>query len=391
MSLAEDLDISDQDRVARDNPHIAQVFSNGLDCGYSLRTTTEAPARILHHGQAGRSKYRRRQHEVKSVLHWGQRKLLLAEIEFLTHHGPPQPQPQPQPAATTTVVYAGAAPGTHIPMLAALFPHLRFVLIDPAPFRIRDTAQRATLPPTLLPPAQPMTNVVIRQERFTDELAATFSDSDCLFISDIRGGDWQTMGADEVEEAVACDMTTQMRWHRLIKPRWSLLKFRLPWRGGVTRYLAGRILLPIWGPPTTTESRLVVEAGAEMQSYDNLVYQEEMFFFNTVTRVTLHPQRVQGPGLDRCYDCAAEAQVLSEYVRAVAPLAALQQQQQQQEVIGQMSTWISKGLEESRTLADGNLDPEHRLSNMLARKWMRMSEAARTKAKEKKRQRTKRE
>lgn len=66
---------------------------------------------------------------MKSVAHWGQRKLLLAEVEFLTQHAQPG----------ITCVYAGAAPGTHIEFLAQLFPEVQFVLVDPAPFAIKSS------------------------------------------------------------------------------------------------------------------------------------------------------------------------------------------------------------------------------------------------------------
>jgi hypothetical protein len=119
------------------------------------------------------------------VLHWGQRKLLMSEIAFLmTMRCCPKPSevvvPPSSPEAdgvasvVSTVlsagdgrlgtgcdrpdcsvvscthehaagctrkrnvawlVYAGAAPGTHIPALAALFPGVHFVLVDPAPFK----------------------------------------------------------------------------------------------------------------------------------------------------------------------------------------------------------------------------------------------------------------
>jgi hypothetical protein len=74
---------------------------------------------------APRAPYRRRQKEPKSVCHWGQRKLLLSEVEFLTSAVGPSP---------AHVVYAGAAPGTHLTLLAALFPLVRFTLVDPSPF-----------------------------------------------------------------------------------------------------------------------------------------------------------------------------------------------------------------------------------------------------------------
>ena len=46
------------------------------------------------------------------MLHWGQRKLLLSEIEFLTLYAAPG----------DLVLYAGAAPGGHIPYLARPLP-----------------------------------------------------------------------------------------------------------------------------------------------------------------------------------------------------------------------------------------------------------------------------
>lgn len=77
-------------------------------------------------------------------MHWGQRKLLLSEIEFLTLFSEPG----------VTVVYAGAAPGTHTASLARLFPEVhQFVLVDPSPF-IAKSSDR----------------IVVRQEYFTAEV-----------------------------------------------------------------------------------------------------------------------------------------------------------------------------------------------------------------------------
>lgn len=57
--------------------------------------------------------------EKKSVVHWGQRKLLLHEIELLTQCVSLQDK--------ALLVYAGAAPGAHITFLASLFPSVSFV------------------------------------------------------------------------------------------------------------------------------------------------------------------------------------------------------------------------------------------------------------------------
>ena len=64
-----------------------------------------------------------------------------------------------------------------------------------------------------------------------------------------------------------------------MKPAASMLKFRLPWGDGVSEYLAGKIYLPVWGPQTTTETRLIVTDIKEA-SYDNRKYEEQMFYFN---------------------------------------------------------------------------------------------------------------
>ncbi len=87
---------------------------------------------ILQHGSFPREKYvphDKREH-TSSVLHRGQRKLLMSEIGALIRL---------DPAKQYTAVYAGAAPGIHIPLLSKLFPNLVFHLYDPAPFRIKET------------------------------------------------------------------------------------------------------------------------------------------------------------------------------------------------------------------------------------------------------------
>ena len=115
------------------------------------------------------------------------------------------------------VVYAGAAPGTHMNYLVDAFPTHRFVCVDPARFSIRPNAR-----------------VELRNELFTDEMAREFERSRCLFICDIRSADSSGDNADEVEVHVEEDMMAQQQWHKLMRPVKSLLKFRLPWNPGAT-------------------------------------------------------------------------------------------------------------------------------------------------------------
>lgn len=247
--------------------------------------SAEPPLRVLQ-PQAPGEPYRRRQGERKSVVHWGQRKLLLAEIEFLTLYSQPG----------QVVVYAGAAPGHHIGYLADLFPCLRFVLVDPHEFAV-----------------QPTPRVTVRQELFTDATALEFAGRNVLFLSDIRTGDWKQLSSEEVEEYIWRDMCDQQRWHLLMRPAKSMLKFRLPWpQGSRSLYLNGMVLLPIWGPQTTSECRLVPTVG--MRVWENTLHNSQLFYFNTRTRVTIYPHAVRSEGLDHCYDCAAEVMVLRRYL-----------------------------------------------------------------------------
>jgi DNA mismatch repair ATPase MutL len=267
--------------------------------------------------------YRRRQGERKTVIHWGQRKLLLSEIEFLTickqerdrqqHQEQPtdqqeeqqptdqpeqqQPADQPEPTdqqerrqqptdqqeqqqptdqqeqqqptdqqqeeqpkptdqqspattstSTTTsttsasstslststpttnqkhsrplVVYAGAAPGTHIAMLSKLFDDHLFMLYDPAPFTVQDVPDR----------------IITHRQLFTNDDAKRHAAQDALFICDIRAVDWQLSNDKETETQVGKDMQDQMEWHRDMDAKKSMLKFRLPWSAGITEYLDG--------------------------------------------------------------------------------------------------------------------------------------------------------
>lgn len=74
--------------------------------------------------------YREREYERKqNVRHYGQRKLFMSELYFLTKYG----------HLANQVIYAGSAPGMHIPFLVNLFPKHNFLLIDPNKFEIEES------------------------------------------------------------------------------------------------------------------------------------------------------------------------------------------------------------------------------------------------------------
>ena len=265
-----------------DNPHCSQA---------SEPYYAKAFEAVLLHGHGQRLKYiaRDKKERFLSVLHRGQRKLLMSEIEALVRLDPQEKY---------TVAYAGAAPGIHIPMLIEMFPNVAFHLYDPRALAESDKIK--------------LFNVY-----FTDEIAQSYADSDSdaklVFISDIRG----TIDEWNVWE----DILSQKRWHEIMMPHLMSLKFRLPWpqAGSVVEdksndieYLDGEINLPVWGPCNTTESRLMIEKGVHsgVWAYDCLAYEEEMCFFN---RVTLPSVRLRVGGLDGCYDCTAEVRLLDLY------------------------------------------------------------------------------
>lgn len=324
------------------NPHLRQVTQQ--NCGYESRTDIEF-SRVLE-SDAPRLKYRRRRGELKTVIHWGQRKLLLSEIEFLTMYCVPG----------ATVVYAGAAPGTHTPYLLELFPDLKFVLVDPAPF-----SSKLTEGP----------RCSIRQELFTDELAREFeTTNNTLFLCDIRSCDWPLDNEQEIEDKVLEDMQAQQRWHDIIKPIKSMLKFRLPWDAGNTEYLAGDVYLPVFGPGSTSETRLIPH-GHDRINWDNQKYEEQMFHFNTVTRVARYPHKMPvgaaAYGLDYCYDCRSEVQIILQYLHRTQP--ELQGGQMQQKFIEM--TWLcGQASARNRTLMDANPDQDEVVRAIRSRQWI---------------------
>ena len=228
-----------------------------------------------------------------STVQNGQRKLLLSEIELLC---------LTDPVCTYTLVYAGAAPGVHIPLLARLFPYVTFHLYDTLPFSFESTDQ-----------------LKIHKRLFNDSVAASYAgttDNLLIFVSDIRRSTEET--------GVWNDMLAQQRWHELMRPALASLKFRLPWvqeEGSAERavqYLDGDVYLPVWGRTSTTECRLFVDADRHQgkRMYLCRVYEQEMSFFNRIARPSVHVGRfsVKGVGYDACYDCTAEMRILGRYL-----------------------------------------------------------------------------
>jgi len=247
----------------------------------------------------------------KTLEHWGQRKLFMSELEFLTNHG----------RDGGIVIYVGAAPGIHTTFLAKLFPYHHFVLIDPAPFRCKETK-----------------DITIIQEYMTDAMAEDFAknvtwflskrsnsrvclptNKNVLFISDVRRPHKQIDGkTDETDELVMHDMNMQLKWIEIIKPEYSMVKFRLPYADGTTTYCSGTIYFQMWAPMHSTETRLVIKKDEifKKKTYINEIYNGWLHYFNLWSRLMYYPH-VRVNSLCHCYDCSAELFVVQKYLKSI--------------------------------------------------------------------------
>ena len=241
-------------------------------------------------------------------LHHGQRKLFVGELQCLTHFCD-------DARAKLVVVYAGAAPGHHIPFFLRLFPNIEWHLYDPRAFDV---------------PAGP--NVHLYNEYFTDAVAESWRGRADVFVSDIRldaptgASGW----SPEFEAQVTSDMKMQDDWTRLMRPRrGAMLKFRPPYleAGAAARpmYTHGRVLWQTWPSSSSTEGRLIVDAAdavAPRRPFDVARYQSACAVHNIAVRpwATYAPPAAgldAVPGYDRCFDCTNEAAAWVAY-RALA-------------------------------------------------------------------------
>ena len=244
------------------------------------------------------------------VVHWGQRKLLLSEIEFLTLFLSEYTDKKP-----IHVVYAGSAPGTHILYLSKLFPMINFELYDPRDFDTKLKSKR----------------IKTHKQYFTDDTANEWRsskhlDKTILFISDIRTGDVSSMSSEEVEVQVKIDNQRQIDWYNIIMPKLSMFKFRLPYDSdNKTPYLDGDIYIQAYAPTNSTETRLIVGENAQMKIYDDREFEEQMFYFNNHERIRNYDNLLykipikKKYGIRNDYDGASEVYILEKYLSISQP------------------------------------------------------------------------
>ncbi len=273
--------------------------------------------------------------ESKSSIKWGQFKLLMEEIQFLTLYWDPDKIPTP------TVVYVGSAIGTHIDTMTKLFPSIKWQLYDP---RDHDRILYGN------------SQITIHKQFFTDEDAKRYAErKDVFFITDLRSSDYSRSDKLDTEQEykneslVANDMDMQMRWTKIIRPVKASLKFRLPYsygwlaevsvegkardafmarfpwitsvKNGLRTYLDGLVFIQQWGPLTTTETRLVPHDELATRDWDHQAHEEMMFYHNTQVR---EKQQFINPITGDRTDVAGRLGLLSDYDSVATTVIAME-------------------------------------------------------------------
>ena len=251
------------------------------------------------------------------VPRWGQMKLLLHEIWFLTHFADPIKH------ANSIVIYVGAAEGTHIPFLVQMFPWIsQWHLYDPRSFTFDQPGQQGQI-------GEWSNRVILHtgdNGKFTDQIAQEWlqqtiqEDRYIFFITDIRDlgmTDDVVPGVhlSQVEQTlesnrlVDIDMRTQQQWYEILQPRIAKasLKFRLPypisqkeWEDSgraeenpyepesFYEYLYGYMFKQPFTRPGSTETRLIPHnddtGGIKRYSWNLKLYDQLMYYFTSQQR-----------------------------------------------------------------------------------------------------------
>lgn len=302
-------------------------------------------------------------------IHWGQRKLILSEIQFFNLYL--------SDSSSKTVVYAGAAPGFHIPFLSKLYPEIEFHCYDPRKFGIKPT-DKIHLHSGRQKNIDVNDNFDGGDDRynnnedgfFTIEKAQDFKGA--FLISDIRSDSFSNIFAAklkaenipffvsnkiELDESnisnsqlnnlrkrfeelntqsqidgnnvVDIDMRLQEDWVINMNPEKALLKFRLPYViGDITddyKYLAGTVFYQCWPRKESSETRLVPVKNEKGEYYQDIYsisdYEKLAYYHNFIRRnktyykniFTNDNQRLDGNELVNDYDSTAEAVILRDY------------------------------------------------------------------------------
>ena len=236
------------------------------------------------------------------------------------------------------VIYVGAAPGYHTPILLDMFEDINMVLYDLHKFDDRLTQHK---------------RVIIKNEYFSDEsindLTDIIGNKKVIYICDMR--------RENDEKEIMEDLINQQKWGILLNAEFMLLKMRMPYdlqnieynisnniktklvfnnivKGNFT-YLDGEIFLQLYPGQQSTETRLfvskikyiknqvdnVLNEGYNMTSYNVDDYERSLMYYNTYIRPRRYIYKMSDDtknhllGFDDSYDSVGEYYVVAKYLK----------------------------------------------------------------------------
>jgi len=224
-------------------------------------------------------------YKISNIIHWGQRKLLLTELVFLTQFY----------KLSKYIVYAGAAPGTHIELLSLYFPDNIFILFDPRHIELNNKiCHRITNFNNYSSDISNLGNkkiIIYEDTYFNEEIASALKSLNPLFICDIRTATTEDQKDIVLNEGkVLQDINNQFQWVKLMDPVKSIIKYRCLYNekiinetyGNKTPIMGSLILKQPWAPIKSTETRIIIDKSENniIKQYDNKLYEEQMFYHN---------------------------------------------------------------------------------------------------------------
>lgn len=131
-----------------------------------------------------------------------------------------------------------------------------------------------------------------------------------LLISEINN-------AVDNDKNVEEEMKKQMQLYKEGNYKCGILRFRLPYcapgKSKKFTYLDGVLYRSPFGHYTSASSKLFV-GEIKQREYDIESYESEQFYHNTIRRIWGYfDHKVIGDGIDHCFDCRAEIEILSKY------------------------------------------------------------------------------
>lgn len=154
--------------------------------------------------------------------HFGQRKLLVSEVMFLSMKA--------EPDKHYYIIYAGAAPNFKYPVLHELFENCTFILVDPNPFGVWiDIMEHIKIEGDNPDMAEIIKGSKLRTFVIHDIMSIFIADKlsslkNKLFISDIRTNLIPTDSISDYD--VVLNNMQHIVWINHLNPKWYMLKYR---------------------------------------------------------------------------------------------------------------------------------------------------------------------